>query len=154
MPNYPDVNGVRTSYCSIELGIDGLKLVGVTAINYKETGEIPKIKGTSPKPVGRTRGMVDFEGDLEMLQEEWDELLVKLTRNGTIGYMEEAWPVSVTYAEPSQPSKTKTDRLIGVRFHSAEKSNSEGADALSVKLQMSIMDIVWNNKYVALRFAR
>ncbi len=154
MPNYPDVNGVRTAYCSIEVGIAGFFLKGVKSLNYKDNGEIPKIFGTSPIPIGRTRGQNDSEGDIEFYQEEWDEMLPLLTLAGSIGYMEGIWPISVTYAEPSQMAKTKTDQLVGVRFMSAERSNAEGTDALTVKLSLSIMRIVWHTKFVAMRFAR
>lgn len=146
MATYPDVNGVRVSYCSIELDIDGTKLKGVRSINYKETTEIPKIRGLSAKPIGRTRGNSDFEGDIELYREEWDELVAKLSQNGAVGFSETSWPVSITYAEPSDLSKTVTDRLIGVRFHSPEIANSESADATVVKVMLSIMDIAWNGR--------
>jgi hypothetical protein len=152
MPIYPDVNGTATSYCSIRLLVGpGIPLVGVKSINYKDAGEISKVRGMSAVDIGRTRGKVSSEGDIEMLQEEWDELLPKITFAGVVGYMESTWPVSVAYAEPSAPQKTKVDALIGVRFHSAEKSNSEGTDALMVKVSMSIMQIRWNGFYAALR---
>lgn len=147
MADYPEVNGNEPAYCSIELDIDGTKLRGVKSINYKDAGEIPKIKGTAVKAIGRTRGNFDHEGDIEMYAKEWDDLLPKLTQNGAVGYSELAWNVAVTYSEPLERSRTKTDRLIGVRFHSAERSNQEGVDALTVKLTMSIMDIAWHGKY-------
>lgn len=151
LPKYPDVNGVRTSYCSIELGIDGLKLKGVTSINYREPGEIGKLRGTSPHPIGRTRGQVTPEGDIEMYRAEWDELLKKLTKNGTFGYMELSWPVTVAYAEEISPETTVTDTLEGVRFLSPEVSNAEGTDAVKVKVTLDIMGILWNGKYRSLR---
>ena len=153
-PIYPDVNGVRTSYCSIELGVDGLKLQGITSINYRETAEIPKIYGTSAKPLGRPRGRVDFEGDIEMFRAEWNQLLVKLTRNGTVGFMELAWPITVTYSEALAPDDTVTDRLVGARFHSPDAPNAEGAEATKIKVSLSLMDIRWANKYQSLRARR
>lgn len=151
MPNYPDINGVATSYCSIRLMVGpGIPLVGVKSLNYKDVGEIPKVRGMSAVDIGRTRGKVSSEGDLEILQEEWDELILRLTLTGTVGYMETTWPVQVVYAEALSPQKTRVDNLIGVRFHSAEKSNSEGTDALTVKLQMSIMQIRWSGGLIPL----
>jgi hypothetical protein len=154
-PSYPDVNGMRTSYCSIELGIAGFQFVkGVKGINYEDEGEIPEIPGAAAVTIGRTRGGNKCKGDIELYQEEWDDLLPVLTFNGVMGYMESAWPITVTYAEPVQFQKTKTDTLYGVRFHSAARSNSEGSDALTVKLQMSIMRIMWHSRYVAMRLNR
>lgn len=149
---YPDVNNARTSYCSIEFGFPGRLIPGIKSINYKDNGEIPKIMGTNAVPIGRVRGKADAEGDVEFYQKEWDSLLPILTQGGLVGYMEIAWPITVTYAEPSNLIDTRTDKLVGVRFFGAEKSNSEGTDALTVKLQMSIMRIQWHGRFVALRF--
>jgi hypothetical protein len=151
MASYPDINGARTSYASITFGVAERTILGIKALNYKDTGEIPKIRGTSGLPVGRTRGTADHEGDVEFYQEEWDELLPILTGGGVWGYMERSWPLRVCYSEISQPEKTVLDILVGVRFFGAEKSNSEGNDALTVKVNLSIMEILWNGRYAALR---
>lgn len=148
---YPDVNGVRTSYASIELAVLGLRLKGVKAINYKDGVEIGKVRGTSANNIGRTRGTNDPEGDIEIYQEEWDNLLPLLTTGGLIGYSELATPVTVIYAEVTSPQKTRMDILEGVRFHSADRANAEGSDALTVKLSMDIMKIRWHGLFLALR---
>jgi|SRR4051812_46586039 len=148
----PDINGNRTSWASIVLGVAAKPLIGIKSINYKDVGEIPKVKGTAGNPIGRTRGSNDCEGDVEILQQEWNELLPMLTAGGALGYSELSWPITVSYAEPSNLLLTVTDRLVGVRFFGAEKSNGEGTDALTVKVNLSLMRIVWNNRYVALRF--
>jgi hypothetical protein len=150
--SYPDINGVRTSWASILLGVGGRTIPGVKSLNYKDVGEIPKIKGTTAVTIGRTRGTVDAEGDIEIYQEEWYDALALLTAAGQMGYMEPVWPITVSYAEPIQLYKTHTDRLVGVRFFGAEQSHSEGAEALTVKLQLSIVSILWDGKYRALRY--
>lgn len=151
--DWPNVNGVETSYCSIRLLVGaGVPIKGVTAINYKDVGEIPDVMGASAVPLGWTRGNNRSEGDIELLQSEWDELLPKITAAGLTGYMETIWPVAVTYAEAIQPQKTKTDMLPFVRFHSGERSHAKGTDALTIKLQMKILpQIQWHGLYVAQR---
>lgn len=150
---YPDVNGVRTSYCSIVAGFDGFPIVGLRSINYREPLEIGKIRGTSPKPIGRTRGNADIEGDMEMYAEEWkNQLLPKLAGLfGLSGFSEASIPIKVSYAERRNPSGIHSDHLIGVRIHSPDRTNTEGTDASIVKLTLDIMDIVWANKYRSLR---
>lgn len=151
-PRYPDVNRMRTSYCSIELGIDGVKIKGVNAINYRETHEVGKGRGTASKPQWRTRGEVDFEGDLEILQADWVQLMLpKLALGGLFGFAELGWPVTITYAEISAPTDFVTDRLVGVRFLAPDVSNSPGTDAIAIKVTMNIMDIIWANRYRGLR---
>jgi len=150
-PTYPDVNGNRTAYCSIELGINGNITKGVKAINYKEMHEIPKMRGTSAKPQGRGRGTVDFEGDIEFYQGDWKALLFLLTRGGTIGFAELGHSLTISYAELLSPADTVTDRLVSVRLHSPEDSQSEGGDLSTVKVSLSIMDIIWCNTFKGLR---
>ena len=152
---YPDINGVRHSYVSIEFGIDGTKVKGVKSINYKEETEVAQIYGTAALPIGRTRGRVKFSGDLEIYEEEWYKtFLPKLAKNGAIGFSEGAWPISVSYAEEAATENTVTDKLIGVRLLSPERSQTEGTDALVIKVTLDIMGITWGNKYVGLRTAR
>jgi hypothetical protein len=143
MPFYPDVNGVRTSYCSIEFAVNGRRIKGVRSINYRESHEIPKIRGTGSHPMGRTRGVVDFDGDLEIYQADWLELLHFLTLGGTVGFAELSNVITVTYAELASPQDTVVDTLRGVRIHSPDSSASEGAEAQVIKLSLSIMDILW-----------
>jgi hypothetical protein len=150
-PIYPDRNGNRTSYCSIEFGVNGTPIKGVKSINYKETLEIKKIKGTSAKPIGRNRGTSDFEGDIELYQAEWLALLPILTLGGTVGFSELSHTVTVVYAELLSPGDTVIDRIQGVRFCPPEVANSEGGDLATYKVPLDIMDIVWANKYRSLR---
>lgn len=152
-PRYPDVNGIRTSYCSIQLNLDGLPIVGVDSINYRNTHEVGKIRGTSAKPIGRTRGNLDFEGDIEFYQAEWASLVLPKL-GGPFGIFEfsaRSWTVTVAYSEVGAPrDQIVTDTLIGVRFLAPDQSNAQGTDAAKVKLTMNIMDIIWNQSYQAL----
>lgn len=151
-PRSPDVNGMRTSYCSIELGIDGIPVIGVDSINYRDTHEIGKIRGTSALPIGRTKGNGDAEGDITVYQADWNAILLpKLTLGGSVGFAELAWPVKIVYAEQLNPQDTVTDRLVGVRFTAPDIANAQGTDATKVKLTLNIMQIVWSNLYVGLR---
>lgn len=152
-PIFPNINGFESSFCSIRFQIGpGLLITGIKTVNYKDVGEIPKVRGASAIDIGRTRGKVSSEGDIEILAREWDNLLPFLTQGSTVGYMETIVPaVQVSYDEPGSPENTTTDSLVAVRFHSPEKSYSESTDANYVKLQMSIMAIVWNGAFVGLR---
>jgi hypothetical protein len=143
------INGVEVSYSSIELAVSGHRLRRVKSINYKDSGEIPKIRGTSATPIGRTRGTADCEGDIEIYRAELDLLLPILSGGGVFGYQEIAQTIGVVWAEALGP--TRMDTLLGVRFHSLDSSNSEGGDAATVKFGLSIMEILWNGPYTSLR---
>ena len=148
--NPVDVNGVRTSYCSIEFEVDGHRIVDVDEINYSAPGEIPKLRGTHHQAIGRPRGSVDHEGSIVLAQKAWKNLLPKLTRNGLVGFMRLPWTLKCTYAEEQSPSDTVTDRLVGTRFHSPDIANAQSAEAIKIRVSLSLMDIIWANKYRAL----
>ena len=144
------INGKVYSWASLSIGILGERIIGVTAINYRDVGEIGEVRGAGPLVLGRTRGKVHGEGDMEMLREEWDALLPKLTGNGLYGYQEIASDIMVARQEGT---KVVTDRLPGARFHSAESSNSEGTDAAIIKVTLSLSGpIFWGiQQFTALR---
>lgn len=151
-PRYPDVNGIRTSYASIELAFNGgYKLKGIKSINFRQPHTVPKIWGTSAKPIGRTRGQEDSDGDIEFYQQEFDFMLPILSRAGVFGFSETGNLITVSYAELLSPEVTVTRALVGTRLISPDSSNSEGPEASTVKCSLSIMDIVWGEGFQAMR---
>jgi hypothetical protein len=151
MPAYPDVNGVRNSYASVRFAVEAVEIVGIEAINYRETHEVAKIRGTSAKPQGRTRGVADYEGDIEILQADWKALLPKLTLGGAIGFAERAWPITVAHSELLAPADVVIDTLIGVRFLGPDQALAQGPDATKLKITLSIMRIIWAGRFEGLR---
>jgi hypothetical protein len=148
---YPDINGNRTSFCSIELGFTGIPVKGIKSINYREKHDIPAIYGTSAKPIGRTRGRVSFEGDIEFYQAEWNSLLPFLTLAGAFGFAELSRVLTIVYAEKLSPQHTVTDVIVGARLNSPDSSNSEGTEASTIKCSISMMDIKWAKGFQGLR---
>lgn len=150
-PRYPDVNGIRTSYCSIELVIQLIQLKGVKSINWRDPTTIPKIWGTSATPIGRTRGQNDPDGDIEFYQQEFDFMLPVLSRAGIFGFSETSNVIQVSYAELLSPEATVSRTLIGARVHSPESTNQEGTDATAIKCGLSLMGVVWGKGFQSLR---
>lgn len=142
---YPQVNGFKTSFCSIEMRVNGgLQLPGIKSISYKEALSFGKVYGNSPNKQGRTRGQLDGTGSIEVYQDQWYALLDRVTLMGARGLSEGSDAITITYAEVGA-LLTRTDVLPGVRFHSPDFSGSEGTDALTVKVEFDILGpIVWN----------
>lgn len=148
---YPDINGVRTSFCSIQFGIESIPIVGIKEINYEESQDVKPIYGTSRKPVGRPAGTVAYTGSIVVYQKEFYQVILpKLLSLGvTQGITTGAWalvsaPIVIAYSEEQSPEDTVSDTLSGVRLMAPKASHSEGPDALTMSLTMSIMDILWN----------
>lgn len=151
--SYPDINGVRTSFVSVQWGLETIPVVGLKEINYEETQDIPEIMGTSGEAIGRPRGTVKRTGSIVAYQKEWaHQILPKISMAGAKGFSVTAWPVVIAYAEAESPDDTVVDTLVGVRHHSPKNTHSEGPDALVVTISLSIMRIKWNG-YEALRGA-
>ena len=143
-PIYPDVNGNRTAFCDLRLGVAGVPIKGIKSISYDEDHEIPFVYGTDTDPIGRTAGRRGFTGNIEFYQAEWLMLLPVLTRSGLFGWAELSNVVTCAYATLLNPVDTITDSLIGVRLHAPKRSYSEGTDALTVNVSMSIMRMTTN----------
>lgn len=143
---YPDINGHRYSFASIEIDYAGLKIAGFKSINYSCSLEPGEMRGSSPIVLGRTRGNFSTDASCEMYRLEFDNLKERLAIIGAPfiqGFMEVSFPIIVTYAEVSALNVT-VDVLEGVRIKKCDFSNSQGNDASTVKLDLSLMNVVLN----------
>jgi len=145
--NYPDVNGFRPSWSSVEITVAGIKkVVASKSIRYQNPLTIGVMYGTSSHKIGRTRGQQNPTGTWEVYREAWDQLTVDVfAANGRFGFAETIFPIKISYAEPSNPVMTVMDSLLGVRIHSPEVGGQEGTDALTVSFSMDIMEIVYGS---------
>lgn len=134
----PQVLGHYFSFASIEAIVNGLRIVGFTAIDYSSSMEIGKVYGTKPQKLGTTRGKQDAEGSLEMHMQDWENLRTSLGASG-VGYGEVRFAIVVQYAELGTP--VKTDILEGCRITNTEYTNADGTDATTVKLTLDIMRV-------------
>lgn len=146
--SYPNINGMRMDYSSIEISVGSMKRVlGVKEISYKATVEPGYVYGAHPQPLGRTRGVYGPpEASLTMFREEFHDLLVMLTTNtvpiANPGLYESIFDVSVQYADTTfTAGQTCTDRIVSCRVKTPEHSLSQSADALVVKLDLAPMRI-------------
>lgn len=134
--NYPEINGNRYSWASVEITVDGTKFYGCKSISYKASLKPGKMRGTSVEYQGRTRGEAENEGSIEFYKEEFAELLDSLED----GFLEATFDVQISYSETDQ-SPVVTDELIGCRITSVDESHSEGPDPLTVKCDLDVMRI-------------
>jgi len=145
---YPDIAGFAFSWSSVEIEIAGIKnVVATKSLKYRDPLQIGKIYGTSSRPIGRTRGQTAPTGTWEVYRSGWDQIMVDVVAaaaaGGKIGFAEQAFPITVSYREPSNPLQTVCDKLLGVRIHSPEAGGQEGTDPLTVTFELDIMAISW-----------
>jgi hypothetical protein len=136
--SYPLVNGVFHSFASIELKVDGVIYAAVKAVNYKQSLTPTKVRGAHAEPLGRTRGDLEADGDIELYEQQGFQLLSQLGD----GYLEKVFSITVTYSENGLD--TITDEIVQVRIQEVDKSNAQGTDASSIKFTLNIMKIKLN----------
>lgn len=137
--SYPLVNGNRFDFTSIEILIEGIPFRGVKSINYEDGTDGAKQYGTSARPLGRTRGKYDPSGSLEIFKEEANAIRLLLGN----GWGEVSLTIVVAYAELAVSVPT-VDKLFGCRVRKAADAHSQGAEGLTEKWDLDIMDITRN----------
>ena len=148
---YPLVRGRAYSFVSAELGLAGLSMRGYKSFNYKDALKPGLAKGTAPMNLGWTQGDYTAEASIELYRREYDVFIATVINYGrqlglvNVGFGEIPFPWSITYADMGQP--TVTDSLPSVRITSGDSSNSQGADPLTIKVDLEVLEpILWNGK--------
>lgn len=139
------VNGNRYSWTSIEVVIGGQTYMGnpFKAISYTSKQEPGVVYGTSPRPIGRTRGQYLASGSVEIYRSEWQALvdfLADQQLDSSTGLHDLEFDITVSYAEPD--SDVIQDVLVSCRMSNLNLDNSNGSDASTVKCDLSMMELV------------
>lgn len=150
LPAYPLINGLRPDFACIQFTPqlpDGsaVTITGIKSINYKVEQDPTEIYGTSPLPLGMTRGTAKFSGDVEMYLAEFYGIAEAMGPDfGSI-------PIDITVSY-SEGAFTKTDTLQGCRLISPEASQGQGADALTRKFSLKMLNVLFNGTPAVLPF--
>lgn len=138
---YPQVNGVRHSWASVEIRLADDIVLGIQDINYKDSLDPTAVYGAGPRPIAFTLGRAEFSGDLSILLEEFNTLITKLGA----GWKAVSFDIIVTYDESGSGLSTIVDTLKGVRLSDTDGSNSNGnSDPTVRKCSFKCLDILWN----------
>lgn len=138
---YPLINGVRHSFSSIELKLNGQIFVGFKSINYSRKRTRSYVRGNSPDPLAKTRGENEYTADCEIYLAEWN-LFQSQVANGLDGYGDVLFTVAVTYTENG--FDTIQDTIIGCTIDSTDASQGQGPDALTRKIELMPIKILFN----------
>ncbi len=137
--SYPLIDGVRHEWSSVSIRCKGEEYLGVKSVSYDDDLKPTKLYGTHPKPIGRTRGQYNCQGSIEMYFAEarrfWSAL-------GS-GFKEVVFDVVVQYIEDG--FDTITDGIIGCRITTAKGGGTQGADGLTIPMDLDPMNIIWND---------
>ena len=145
---YPLINGHRYSFASIEANFNGQTILGITEVSYKPSLKGTVVYGTTPHPLGRTRGKVENTWSAKMYRLEFERLKLTLGVLGQ-GFGENPFDIVAQYSElPSQP--VTTDTILGARIQEADLSNADGTDASMVNLTGDCLGILLNGALICI----
>ena len=136
---YPLVNGVRRDFSSITLNFAGRQFVGFTAINYEDSLEPGEVFGASAQMIGLTRGQRKIEASVTMFHAEWEDLRTNVLGPG---FMEREFELVAIYGDDGGP--VVRDSLFNCRVKRVRKNSQSGTDALSVEIELHVLDMLHN----------
>lgn len=79
MPVTPLVNGVNYSWANVTVVLFGVPLVGITKIDYKRKQKKENNYGFGQQPVSRGYGNYEYEGSIEVYQDELKKIIAAAT---------------------------------------------------------------------------
>lgn len=136
---YPQINGFRPSWASIEIVINGKRYAGVKSINWKGGGEPGAVAGTGQVDIGRTRGKYKASGDMEIYLDEFEDIIKELGN----GWQNKPIDIDTQWSEEGRA--TTHVQLRSVLLSEDDWSNADGTDASAVKLTLSMFLPVLTN---------
>lgn len=125
--SFPEINGLRHDWSSIELKANSQLFMGIKSIDYEWTREVALVRGFSPDPLGQTRGTNTFGCSIELYLAEWNLFLSQLGN----GFGDTFFSIQISFAENGFDQIT--DQVLGSRLVGIAASMSQGSDPLTRK---------------------
>lgn len=141
--NYPDINGHRYQWASVETSFGKNITKALKSITYGDELTVGDVRGNSVKRMGRTRGVQKPTAKATFYKAEFDQLV----KDQGDGFGEKPFNVTLAYADTGQP--TQTDTLVGVRITKYEVKGEEGENAIEVDVDLDPMDVLIGGNSIA-----
>ena len=136
----PYINGLLYDWAQISVGIAGVVVTGVTAIEYKEEQEKINVYGSGRYPIGSGSGRITPSASITLLEDE----IARLRDAAPNGRLQDIAPfdITVTFLSPNT-AKIQTHVLKNCQFTDNGVSASEGDTSLSQQLTLILSSIKW-----------
>lgn len=127
------------SFADITVNVGGKDIGGLLAVKYKESQEKKPIYGKGSKPKGIQRGNIKYEGELSMLQSDYESLKISATNRSVLNLR---FDTAVVYGNVLNGDVMTTDILKGCEFTDAEVGMKQGDTNAEIVLPFIFIDIV------------
>lgn len=128
----------ENGWVDVKIFMLGKLVTGARGVKYMSKQEKENIYGLGKKPIGRSRGKQEFEGELTLLGSEIETLQKSLAPGKTLL---DIAPFDITVVFEGDSGRLVTDRIIDVEFTEAPKEIKEGDMFQEITLPIIIGDI-------------
>jgi hypothetical protein len=140
-PRYPDINGNRYDWSSVEVSLAGDITIALTEVTYSDGLEPGDARGTRSWILASTRGEYKPEAGFTIHKVELQRLIDKLAARGP--YMEQRFDMLVSYADTGQP--TLSDKVPACRIKKISDQPKQGSEPVTCKVDLHVGGIIERN---------
>lgn len=132
-------NSFDFSFSDVTVIFKGRSVIGLHGVRYKVMQTKTNLYGRGKKPVARTRGKLEYEGEIVLSQHELETMQLSMGKGNTPLDIP-PFDIVVSYDKLGD-GVLKVDTLKGCEFTEIEKSLSRDDDEMSITLPLIIADI-------------
>lgn len=133
------INGNVYGWNQLKVTLFGRTVTGIQSIEYKVTPEPAPVMGAGPNPIAFGDGNETFEGSIELLMDEVEEIR-KLVPTGRLRDIP-PFPIIVSYAK--NLGATRTTHRIWARFKDETGGMAQGESHKYHTYPLEVFNIEW-----------
>ena len=135
----PLINGVEYSWGDIVSAINGVPLVGITAISYGDSQDVQNNYGAGRHPVSRSKGRITPSAKITLHQSE----VIALQSQSPTGRLQDIAPFDITVSYLPDSGIIVTDKVRNCQFKENKRDWKEGDMLQEVELELLPSHIEW-----------
>lgn len=135
----PLINGVEPAWGDIVTAVNGVPLVGITAIKYGDSQDVKNNYGAGRHPVSRSKGRITPTGAITLYKSE----VVALQRQAPNGRLQDIAPFDITVSYLPESGIITTDKVRNCQFAENKVDWKEGDLNQQIELTLIPSHIEW-----------
>jgi hypothetical protein len=136
----PLINGQNYGWGDITVNINGLPVVGITAIKYEEEQEKENIYGAGRYPVSRGKGRVKSMASITLMV----EVVMAIAKAAPKGQLHRIAPFPIVVSYQPEAGPIVTDVIMNCEFKKQTRDFKEGDMKKEVAMDLIISHIIWD----------
>lgn len=133
------INGVAYEWSSIKFNVLGVPVVGIDAIEYKDSQDMENNYGAGVQPVSRSYGQVSYEGSITLHMAEVEAIQDAISS----GRLQDAAEFDIVVSFQPTGGSIRTHTLQFCRFMENSRSLTKGDKVVAVEIPLLIGGIKW-----------